>query len=323
VNRQLANSGVATILMIGWVVTAGYAAVQGLQDHLGPAPVKTRRAGLVLLAAYAIIGLAPTAVGRWLFAPELRDAAALLQGNSVSLRLSALLTSSTWLLYLCGLLVGGLVWVAYQWWPPRRERRFGGLSLALVGLVIVTGALGIPTSTVAAKRVTTLMYDSPAEEVHFTCGSWVLAQPALLGRADPKQTMIISGFTCKTVTTFSGYRQLGTRTLPVSLSPVTARTTDDRRISGKIVVAEYPGVVVVAGSDRIDTSVNQLIGLGIGDAAELWRLRCPRTLALRFAAVPAGDNPELGHITRNETEPTVVVTCEDQILRFDPLAGPS
>ena len=143
--------------------------------------------------------------------------------------------------------------------------------------------------------------------MHFTCGSWVLAQPELLGRADPKQTMIISGFTCKTVTTFSGYRQLGTRTLPVSLSPVTARTTDDRRITGKIVVAEYPGVVVVAGSDRIDTSVNQLIGLGIGDAAELWRLRCPRTLALRFAAVPAGDNPELGHITRNETEPTVVV----------------
>jgi len=320
---QVPTSGVAIILMLGWVVTAGYAAVQGLQDHLGPVPVKTRRAGLVLLAAYAIIGLAPTAVGRWLFAPELRDAAALLQGNSVSLRLSALLTPSTWLLYLCGLLVGGLVWVAYQWWPPRRERRFGGLSLALVGLVIAIGALGIPTSTVAAKRVTTLQYESPAEEVHFTCGSWVLAQPELLGRVDPKQTMIISGFTCKTVTTFSGYRQLGTRTLPVSLSPVTAHTTNGRRISGKIVVAEYPGVVVVAGSDRIDTSANQLIGLGIADAAELWRLRCPRTLALRFAAVPAGDNPELGHITRTETEPTVVVTCEDQILRFDPLAGPS
>jgi hypothetical protein len=88
-------------------------------------------------------------------------------------------------------------------------------------------------------------------------------------------------------------------------------------------MAQYPGVVVVAGSDRIDTSVNQLIGLGIGDGAELWRLRCPRTLALRFAAVPTGDNPELGHITRNESEPTVVVTCEGQILRFDPMAGPS
>ena len=118
--------------------------MQGLQDHLGPVPAKTRRAGLVLLAAYAIIGLAPIAVGRWLFAPELRDAAAILQANTVSLRLAALWTTSTWLLYLCGLLVGGIVWVAYQWWPPRRERRFGGLSLALVGLVIFTGADRLP-----------------------------------------------------------------------------------------------------------------------------------------------------------------------------------
>ena len=323
VGGQLSHSAVAAILMLGWVVTAGYAAVQGLQDHLGPVPVKTRRAGLVLLAAYAIIGLAPIAVGRWLFAPELRDTAAILQSNSVSLRLAALWTTSSWLLYLCGLLVGGIVWVAYQWWPPRRERRFGGLSLALVGLVIFTGVIGFPTATIAAKRVTTLLYASPTTDVHFTCGSWVLDQPELLGQAEPKQTMIISGFTCKTVTTFSGYRQLGTRALPVSLSPVTAHTPSGRRISGKIVVAEYPGVIVVAGSDRIDTSANQLIGLGIGDAAELWRLRCPKTLAVRFAVVPAGDNPDLGHITRDETEPTVVATCEDKILRFDPLAGPS
>ena len=53
------------------------------------------------------------------------------------------------------------------------------MSLALVGLVIITGVIGIPTATVAAKRVTTLTYDSPAAEVHFTCGSWVLAQPEL------------------------------------------------------------------------------------------------------------------------------------------------
>ena len=65
--------------------------------------------------------------------------------------------------------------------------------------------------------------------------------------------MAISGFTCKTVTTFSGYRQLGTRTLPASLSPVRARTTGGRRIGGKIVAAQYADVIVVAGSDRIDT----------------------------------------------------------------------
>ena len=319
---RLQDYALGVLLMLGWLAAAGYAAAQGLLDHLGPVPVKTRRAGLVLLAAYAIIGLVPIAVGRWLFAPELRDTAAILQANTVALRLSALLTSSTWLLYLCGLLVGGTVWVAYQWWPPRRERRFGGLSLTLVGLVIITGMVGLPTATVAAERVDTLLYESPTADVHFTCGSWVLDQSELPGQADPAQTMVISGLTCKTVTTFSGYRQVSTRTLPVSLSPVTARTPDDRRISGKIVVAEYSGVVVVAGSDRIDTSANQLIGLSSSDSAELWRLRCPRSLDMRFARVPAGDNPELGHITRKETEPTVVAICEDRILRFDPLAGP-
>ena len=55
-------------------------------------------------------------------------------------------------------------------------------------------------------------------------------------------------------------------------------------------MAEYPGVVVVAGSDRIDTSVNQLIGLGIGDARTL-AAALPRTLALRFAAVPPATTP--------------------------------
>ena len=59
-----------------------------------------------LLAAYAIVGPAPTAVGRWLFAPELRDAAYALQENTEALRLAALWTASSALLYLCGLLIG-------------------------------------------------------------------------------------------------------------------------------------------------------------------------------------------------------------------------
>ena len=160
---QLANCAVGVLLMLCWVLAAAYAAAQGLQDHLGPVPVKTAGSGLVLLVVYAILGPAPTAVGRWLFAPELRDAAAVLQGNTVALRLSALWTPTTWLLYLCGLLVGATVWVAYQWWPPRREQRFAGLSLALVGLVIITGAVGLPTATMAAKRVTTLHVREPQQ----------------------------------------------------------------------------------------------------------------------------------------------------------------
>jgi len=317
---QLSNCAVGVLLMLCWVLAAAFAAAQGLQDHLGPVPVKTGRSGLLLLVVYAILGPAPTAVGRWLFAPELRDAAAVLQGNTVALRLAALWTPTTWLLYLCGLLVGATVWVAYQWWPPRLEQRFAGLSLALVGLVIITGAVGLPTATMAAKRVTTLMYASPSSEMHFSCGSWVLDRPEVLGQPEPAQTMVISGFTCKTVTTFSGYRQLGTRTLPASLSPVRARTPDDRRIAGKIAVAQYGGMIVVAGSDRIDTTANQLIGLNIEDAAELWRLRC-RTLGVRFAGVPTGDDVERGYITRSETGPQVVARCDGRTVRFDPLTG--
>ena len=159
----------------------------------------------------------------------------------MALRLSALWTPSTWLLYLCGLLVGGTVWVAYQWWPPRRERRFGGLSLALVGLVIITGVDRLPDRD---HRRQAGDHAAVREPGHATCispaapGCWTSRSSWV--RPEPEQTMIISGFTCKTVTTFSGYRQLGTRTLPVSLSPVTAHTPDGRRISGKIVVAEYP-----------------------------------------------------------------------------------
>ena len=320
---QLANRAVGVLLMLSWVLAAAYAAAQGLQNHLDPVPAKTGRSGLILLVLYAILGPAPTAVGRWLFAPELRDAAAVLQDNTVALRLSALWTPTTWLLYLCGLLVGATVWVAYQWWPPRREQRFAGLSLALVGLVIITGTVGLPTATMAAKRVTTLLYASPSSDVHFSCGSWILDRPEVLGRPEPARTMVISGFTCKTVTTFSGYRQLGTRTLPASLSPVRAFTTDNRRIAGKIVVAQYAGMIVVAASDRIDTTANQLIGLNVEDTTELWRVRCARSLGVRFAGVPTGDAVERGHITRRETGPRVVARCDGRTVRFDPLTGPA
>ena len=65
---------VGVALLIIWVWSAGYAALHGFLDNLAPLPPKTWHSGLPVLAAYAIIGPAPTAVGRWLFAPELRDA---------------------------------------------------------------------------------------------------------------------------------------------------------------------------------------------------------------------------------------------------------
>jgi hypothetical protein len=324
VKGELRSTIVGVALLIIWVWSAGYAALHGFLDNLAPLPAKTWHSGLLVLAAYAIIGPAPTAVGRWLFAPELRDAALALQNNTVALRLAALWTPSTVLLYLCGLLIGVAIWVAYQAWPPRRDAGFLGRCLIVIGILIVTGAIGWPATALADKRVEQLTYDSPADEVRFTCGSWILDQPtSATPQREPVKTLVISGFTCQTVTTYSGYQQLSTRTLSVSLSPVVAYTPDGVKISGRIVAAQYGDVIVVAGSDRLDTYADQLLGVGVTDSAELWRYSCGEGLmGVRFAKVPTGDNPAEGHITQGEVAPEVVVSCNGQIVRINPTTGP-
>jgi hypothetical protein len=324
VKGELRSTIVGVALLIAWVWSAGYAALHGFLDNLAPLPPKTWHSGLPVLAAYAIIGPAPTAVGRWLFAPELRDAALALQNNTVALRLAALWTPSTVLLYLCGLLIGVAVWVAYQAWPPRRDAGFLGRCMIVVGILIVTGAIGWPATALADKRVQQLTYDSPVEEVRFTCGSWILDQPTTATpQREPVKTLVISGFTCQTVTAYSGYQQLSTHTLPVSLSPVVAYTPDGVKISGRIVAAQYGDVIVVAGSDRFDTGADQLLGIGVTDSAELWRYACGKGLmGVRFANVPGGDNAAEAHITQGEVAPEVVVSCEGQIVRINPTTGP-
>jgi hypothetical protein len=325
VRGTLSSTMVGVLLLITWVFSAGYAALHGFLDNLGPLPPKTWHSGLPLLVLYAIIGAAPTAVGRWLFAPELRDAAARLQDNTVAMSRGALWTSTTVLLYLSGLLVGVAVWVAYQAWPPRRERAFIGRSLIVLGILIITAAIGWPATTQASKRVDQLTYASPAQEVHFGCGSWILDQPTTVPlQRQPANTLVITGFNCQTVTAFSGYQQLSTHTLPVSLSPVLARTPDGAKISGRIVAAQYGDVIVVAGSDRFDVNANELLGIGITDSAELWRYTCSHgpPMGVRFANTPGGDNPAEGHITQGEVGPDVVVNCEGQTLHINPMTGP-
>jgi hypothetical protein len=263
-------------------------------------------------------------VGRALFAPELRTAANALQQNTVALRLSALWTSSTVLLYFCGLLIGIAVWVAYQAWPPRRDAGFIGRCLIVIGILIVTAAIGWPATALADRRVAELSYESPAEDVSFSCGSWILDQPTSVSQQrEPAKTLVISGFTCQTVTAFSGYQQLSTHKLPVSLSPVVAQTPDGSKISGRVVAAQYSDVIVVAGSDRFDASANQLLGIGLTDSAELWHYACPHgSMGVRFANVPGGDNPSEGHVTEGEVAPAVVVSCEGQTGTINPTTGP-
>ncbi len=317
-------AGLTVLFLIGWLVAAGYAALQGRRDRLGPVPEKGRRAGVPILAAYAVLGPLPTAVARSLFAPELRDTAASLADNTAGMRLAALWTPSTALLYLCGVLVGVTALAAYHWWPPRREIAFAGMSALLVGLLVVTGIVGWPVSTVAAKRVTELRYTSPAEKRHFSCGSRILSQDDVPGPLQPPQTLAATGFRCTRVAVFRGYAQRGAWTVTGSVSPLSARTPEDGEIEGKLVAALWGEVLVVASTDRLDSRANRLTGIRLGEEAPLWGYGCPkaRPFGFRFAAVESGDDPAAGYITRGEDVPTVITRCGDEALAFDPATGP-
>jgi hypothetical protein len=67
-----------------------------------------------------------------------------------------------------------------------------------------------------------------------------------------------------------------------------------------------------------------LLGIGLTDSAQLWRYSCEDVapMGLRFANVPGGDKPAQGFITQGEISPEVVVACQGQIVRINPMTGP-
>jgi hypothetical protein len=311
------TSALSVMLLVLWMIAAGYSANQGLQNRLGHPPPKTWRSGMPMLVAYAVVVPAPTATGRALFAPDLRDVALQLQGNTVGLRLSALWTASSAWLYLGGLLVGVTIWVMYRWWPlPGTQGT--GLIIGIAVMLLVTGAVGWTASELATRRVNQLRNDSPAAAASFACDAWVLTGSP----SPPLQTLMVSGSGCRTLTRFEGYRQVATRDLPVSLSPVDAETPDRSKISGRIISAQYGQVIALAGSERLDRTADSVVGLRLVDLAQLWRLHCVDALQVRFARVPGGDDPLRGYVSRDETGPTVVVACAGKTVKFDPAVGP-
>jgi hypothetical protein len=313
------TSALSVMLLVLWMIAAGYSANQGVQNRLGHPPPKNWRSGLPALVAYAIVLPAPTAAGRWLFAPELRDMAIELQNNTVGLRLSAMWTASSSWLYLAGLLVGVTIWVMYRWWPTRPGSQVTALIMGVALMLLFTGAAGWTASGLAANRVHQLRNGSPAAEASFACDAWVLAGSP----PQPLQTLMITGASCGTVTRFDGYRQVATRVLPLSLSPVDSRTPEGVKISGRVISAQYGPVIVIASSDRLDRAADKLVGLRVVDLVPLWQLNCREALAVRFARVPGGDDPLRGHVSRDdESAPAVVVTCLDSTMNFDPAAGP-
>jgi hypothetical protein len=313
------TSTLSVMLLVLWMSSAAYAATQGFQDRLGAPPPKNWRSGLPALTGYALIGPLPLAVGRGLFGPGLRDQALFLEGNTVALRLAALVTASTAWLYLSGLMVGVSLWVLYRWWPLRRGPQVSGLLIAMAVMLIITSAFGWTAANLAGVRTTQITLGSPAAEGAFGCGAWVAPQRSA---TEPMLTLGVTGAGCRTVTTFRGYRQVSTGTVDISLSPIEARTPEDRPIPGEQVGAVYDEVVVLAASDRLDHVPTRLLGLRITDGQEVWKRGCEDGLTVRFSLVPAGDDTVLGHITEEgETVPQVLFGCAGKTRSLDPQTG--
>jgi hypothetical protein len=321
--RLLATGGnrtstLSVMLLLLWMFAAGYVAAQGFQDRLGTPPPKTLRSGLAALVGYALIGPLPIAVGRALFAPELRDMAVALQGNTVAFRMSALWTTSTLTLYLSGLIVGASLWVLYRWWPQRRGTQVTVLLVSMAVMLIITSGFGWTAARLAGVRTTQLALGSPALEPALSCGAW--ARPQTNPR-EPMLTLGLTGSDCQTVTIFEGYRQLSTGTVDISMSPIEARTPENQPIPNETVGALYGDIVVVAASDRLDRAPTTVLGLRITDGSEAWRESC-EDMTIRFASVPAGDDPTKGHITEEgENVPQVLLGCPGVSRSLDPQTG--
>lgn len=316
---QLNSCLLSVVLMIIWAVAAGAAGWWTIAIDIDSLPTKSYRSGLVLLAAYAILGAPATAVGRWLFAPELRAAADSLQGNEVAMRTAALgLPANAWI-YISGVLVGVTIWLAYQLLPARRGFRSVVIGSALVASLLLTMAFGwlvaAPSAVALTKRITT---ESPAGQLDFTCGVWI-ADPA----APVKRTLVIDDLSCRRLTVYEGYRQLSTETLTGSVSPLAVRTPEGMPIDSDLVSARYEAILVLAMSTQLNSHADRLLGLHVMDGSSVWEFGCGDLgdLTVRFAGVPGGDHAGLGQITMPNEVPSVVVGCPAKLRYLDPETG--
>jgi hypothetical protein len=317
--HQLSICALSVLLMILWVVAAGAAGWWTMAIDVDSLPPKRRYSGLIPLAAYVILGAPATAVGRSLFAPELRQVANKLQFNDAALRTAALGLPANFWIYLSGVLVGVVVWVAYQLLPARRDFRSVVLAAALIASVIFTAAVGWsvagPSAAAQAKRLTTA---SPQGHLRLTCGLWV-ADPA----APVQRTLVIDDFNCTRVTVYQGYVQLTSRRMAESASPVIVGTPEGQQINNRVAAAQYGSVLVVVVSNRRDGQATSVIGLQMADGSRVWQYRCDQggRLTVRFAGVPGGDHPGLGQLTLSGEGSSVAVGCPTLMKHLNPATG--
>ena len=334
VSGTAGGSVLGILLLLGWVVAAWYAALHALLIDLGGPPPRTRRTGALLLAGWVLLLPGPLALGRLLLARDLRGEAEVLSANTVALRLSALFCGSSVRLYLFGALLGVVVWLVYQCSPRAGISRSWRWYLALVVALVGLASFWWSSQSSAAHRVTQLRYGTPAAELHLTCGTWVYPPPPGTPAETPTTTVMVSGVGCRTLSTFSGYRQIGTTVSPVTLSPVALRPAPQ----GSAVVggsgapplrvplagARYGNALVLAASDRTDRVADQLVAVRLrGGGQPLWRFSCadkgevrarfPGGLTEPDAAAPVPAEPDVAT--------AVVLTCGSQRLRVNPVTG--
>lgn len=319
VRSQVRDSALGVIGLVVWLVAALLTSWRSVWVDVDTLPIRPKRA-LWLLALYALLAPAPLAVGRWLFAPELREAAVSVLDSGLTLRWAALMTPLSVPLYLAGLLVGVLVACVYAYVPPRwpgsrrRTPIFVGVP-ALVLLLITSGA----ASAAAPDRVTKLATASPIDDVTFSCGNWINAQ--MLG--EPVQTLIVSGARCDRATSYAGYRRTGGSPLDGSVMPVRATLPDGTPLTSRVISARYGDIIVMATTSRLDASADAVVAVRMSDGTRAWRYACidGRPLGVRFAGGNDPADPTAGRITTGNESDAVEVSCSDGSHRLDPTTG--
>ena len=335
------------LLIAAWVAAIGVTIRRLIwvnTDELPRRPTKV----LWIVVLVALLHPIAIAIGRRIFAPELRTAVAQLQASGQDALLNAaLITPATIPIYLSGVAIVLVAWGWYMvippWQPIRLPWRHPASDSAsapnpvsssttswtllvaprvviLAVSVLFLALSGATASYAGHARAQQIQAGSPAEDLALTCASWG-QQPA----DQPAQTLAFSGTNCNTVTAFSGFAQVDQRTLPQKLSPVRAETPDEATITGRVIAAQYGGMVVVASADGkgFKAGPDQLQGIRIADGQRVWTYRCDDDgdFRLRFAHADGGDDPAAGRVTDLGEPPSVLVACSNDAVNLDPQTG--
>jgi hypothetical protein len=320
VRGELINSLLSVVLVVVWVAAAMITAWRSLWQDLDELPPRrtSRIWPLVLTCIAAII---PLAVGRSVFAPGLRDAAAALAVDGSTMRWAALFTTATPRLYLAGVAVLVACWAFWRLLPSRRPPKPAATVVTLlISVLLGMGGIGMSAAQLAAERTEQITSGDPTPEMLFTCASW--RQPG----EGPARTLVAHGPGCQQLTGFTGFAAASDRALEFSVSPVKASLPGGTAIDSKVIGTEYGGILVLAGTDRVDDKADRVVGLRMSDGTEVWSYPCPAAaedpgFQLRFADAPAGDDPAAGRLTEKGEPAAVVVACGGLTQSLDPRTG--